>query len=116
MNCSNMALKRSQLPVLRQLCHCNKYIRNQILEQGGKPLQHCLRECALNVIKGNVPLSKSQLKKLKKHKKHLRDLSRKNTSLKKRIQIEQRGGFLASLLLPIVGSLAGAAIRGAIKR
>ena len=105
----------THLPVLRKLCRCNKKVQKQILAQGGKPLQLCLRECALNVIRGNVPLSKHQFHKLRKFQKNLHELSRKNTSQKRRLKIEQRGGFLASLLLPIVGSLAGAAIRKAVK-
>lgn len=111
-----MAIKSAQVPVLRQLCRCKKKVQKQILQQGGKPLQVCLRECALNVIKGNVPLSKKHFTQLKKHKKQLRELSKKNTSQKRRLQIEQRGGFLASLLLPIVGSIAGAVIKSAVKR
>ena len=111
-----MVIKSAHVPVLRQLCRCNTKVRKQILKQGGKPLQLCLRECALNVIKGNVPLSKTNFNRLKKHKKQLRELSKKATSQKRRLQIEQRGGFLASLLLPIVGSLAGAVIQKAVKR
>ena len=104
------------LPVLKQLCRCNKKLQKQLLLQGGKSLQLCLRECALNVIKGNVPLSKHQFQKLKKYKKNLRDLSKKRTSFKERLQIEQRGGFLPAFLLPIIGSVASALITKAIHR
>lgn len=106
----------SELTVLKKLCKCNKKTQKQLLNQGGKKLQLCLRECALNVIRGNVPLSKHQFKKLRKYRKDLRELSHKRTSLKRRLKIEQKGGFLASLLLPIVGSLASAAIAKAIKK
>ena len=105
----------THLPVLRRLCRCNNKLQREILLRGGKPLQLCLRECALNVLRGNVPLSKHQFRKLRKFKNNLRELSRKNTTQKRRLEIEQRGGFLASLLLPIVGSLAGAVIRKAVK-
>ena len=110
-----MALKK-QLPQLKKLCKCNKKLQRQILTEGGKPLQLCLRECALNVIRGNVPLSKHQFNRLKKFKRDLRDLSKKKTSAKRRLHIEQKGGFLPSLLLPIIGSIASAAISRAIKR
>lgn len=96
---------RKQLPLLKKLCKCNKKAKKQLLLEGGKSLQLCLRECALNVIRGNVPLSKHQFKKLQKFKKYLRQLSQKKTSLKRRLHIEQRGGFLSSLLLPILGSV-----------
>ena len=111
-----MGLKANHIAILKQLCKCNHKIRKEILKQGGKPLQQCLRECAVNVLRGNVPLSKRQLSSLKKHKKQLRELAKKKTSNKKRLQIEQRGGFLASLLLPIVGSIASAVISSAVKR
>ena len=110
-----MALK-TQLPVLKQLCKCNKREQRKLLRQGGKPLQLCLRECALNIVKGNVPLSKNQFKKLKRYKNSLREISKKRTSVKQRLKIEQRGGFLASLLIPIIGSIAGGLIKKAIHK
>lgn len=100
-----MAIKKGQVPILKQLCKCNNHTRKKILKTGGKPLQLCLRECAVNTLKGNVNLSKHQFNKLRRYRKNLRDLSHKKTSLKKRLQIEQKGGFLASLLIPILGSL-----------
>ena len=96
-----------QLPTLRKLYRCNKQIRKALLKSGGKKLQLCLRECAVNVLKGNVHLSQSQFKKLGKHKKKLRELSKKSTSQKKRLRIVQSGGFLPLLLAPIIGSLVG---------
>lgn len=102
--------------VLKQLTKSNKKNQRKLLRQGGKPLQHCLRECSVNILSGTVPLSKHQFKKLKRHRNSVRELSRKKTSLKKRFQIEQRGGFLASLLIPILGSIAGAAIKKAVRR
>lgn len=103
------------LPVLKKLCRCNKKLKKQLLIKGGKPLQLCLRECALNVLKGNVSLSKHQFNRLKRFKQNLRDISKKKTSLKKRLQIEQRGGFLSSLLVPIVGSIASEVLGSALK-
>ena len=111
-----MAIKTTQVPLLKQLCKCNKKLQKDLLKKGGKPLHLCLKECALNVIKGNVPLSKHQFRKIKKHKNQLREISKKNTSQKRRIKIEQRGGFIASLLIPIIGSLAGGLIKKAIHR
>ena len=102
---------RSQLNTLKKLQKCSSKERKKLLIHGGKPLQLCLRECAINVLKGNVHLSKPQFKRLKKFKKHLRDLSHKSTSHKRRLQIEQRGGFLPMLLAPIVGSLLGGLLK-----
>ena len=96
---------------LKKLRRCTAKERKAILANGGKPLQLCLRECAINVLKGNVHLSKVQFNKLKKHKQKIRDLSKKNTSLKKRLSIEQKGGFLPLLLAPIIGSVLGGLLK-----
>ena len=106
---------RAHAPLLKQLSRCNKRERRKLLVQGGKGLQVCLRECALNVLRGNVPLSKRQFQKLKRYKNDLRHLSKKSTRKTKRIQIEQRGGFLPSLLIPILGSLVGAVVKRVIR-
>jgi hypothetical protein len=102
---------KKHLHILKKLRCCRKKEQKAILTKGGKPLQLCLQECALNILKGNVPLSKAQFKKLKNHKNNLRQLSRKRTSHKTRLQIEQKGGFLPLLLAPIVGSLLGGILK-----
>jgi hypothetical protein len=107
---------QQQLSVLKKLCSSKKQGQRKLLLQGGKSLQHCLRECAINLLSGTVPLSKRQFKKLKKHRNSLRELSKKRTTHKKRIQIEQRGGFLASLLIPVVAAIASATIKKAIHK
>lgn len=112
----NMGIRKHHLSVLKKLCKCDKKVQKTLLVEGGKPLQHCLRECAVNLLSGTVPLNKQQFKKLKRHRKLVRELSKRNTSHKKRIEIEQKGGFLASLLLPIIGSIAGAAIKTTIHK
>lgn len=94
-----------QLAVLKKLRKCSAKERKALLAKGGKPLQLCLRECAINILKGNVVLTKSQLTHMRRYKTKLRDLSKKKTSQKKRLAIEQRGGFLPLLLAPILGSV-----------
>ena len=69
-------------------------------------MQRALREIAFNVLRGAVKLSKQQLKRLFKHKEEVRALAKKNTSGKRREKIIQKGGFLGSLLIPILGTLA----------
>lgn len=94
--------------LLKKLKRCKPKERKEILKKGGKPLQLCLQECAINVLNGNVPLTKTQFKRLSKYKQKLRLLGKKRTSQKKKLDIEQRGGFLSALLAPVVGSLLGA--------
>ncbi len=112
-----MAIDRAQLKLLRSLCRCKKATsRRARIERGGPALQKSLREVAHNVLKGNVRLSKGQLSKLRKHKAGVRALASKSTSLNRRKAIQQRGGFLSSLLLPVLGSLASGILGGVLRR
>ena len=107
---------QKNLSVLKQLCRCGAKKRIEILRKGGKNIKLCLSECALNILKGNVPLNKRQFSNLKKHKKKLQDLSKKSISNKKSQHIVQKGGFLPLLLSPVLGALASAAVKGIAKK
>ena len=68
--------------------------RKAILKNASKELVTCLCECALNIIKGKVPLTPGQKKKLAKHKIHLRTLSDKKVPhFKRKRLLIQKGGF-----------------------
>jgi hypothetical protein len=64
-------------------------------------------ECSLNLLKGVVPLTPCQKRRLVRYKAHLRDLANKKVSRKrKRQRLNQKGGNLRSdLLPPVVGVL-----------
>ena len=95
---------KKQEQVLRRLWRARKpQTVKDIIKTGGKELTNILCECALNVLRGNVPLKKQQKLRLTPHKKGLRELSDKKTSVKKKTNILQRGGFLSALLGPIIG-------------
>ena len=67
---------------------------------------HAIHECCVNVLKGNVPLSRPQKQRLSRYKKVIRRLGSKtrlSTSGKRRLV--QTGGFLGALLPPILGIL-----------
>ncbi|KAJ8028057.1 hypothetical protein HOLleu_30184 [Holothuria leucospilota] len=90
------------------LSKCSPRQRKAFLKHAYPELVASLCECASNVLKGNVPLSRAQKSKLSQYKKHLRDLSDNRLSNKKRKDIlVQRGGFLSLLLKPIIQSLGG---------
>lgn len=90
------------------LSKCSPKQRKAILLHADPNLVTSLCECASNVVKGNVPLSRFQKAKLSRYKKHIRDLSNKRLSHKKRKAIlVQQGGFLSLLLKPIIQSLGG---------
>jgi len=68
---------------------------------------NCIRECVLNVLKGNIKLPGCNTRKLNKHKAAPRKVAERHGSLsgKKRL-IVQRGGFLLPLLAAILRTIA----------
>lgn len=98
---------RNYLSVLRTIKHMNEKNRQRVIAKCNSDLIDCFCECALNVLKGNVPLKKAQLNKLRREKQNLRQLARKRVSLKKKRKILQKGGFLGALLPPVLALLGG---------
>ncbi len=86
-----------------------------IIKGASKDLMHCLCECAHNILQGTVPLTKAQKCRLGRHKEGLRDIAKKTTSLKRKQEILQKGGFLPALLgpllAPVIAPLAGKVIK-----
>ena len=78
-----------------------------IIKSAGKEEVNVFCECALNLLKGVVPLNSKQRQRLRKHKNVLRALVDKKTSGQKKKLILQKGGFLSALLNPILGILGG---------
>jgi hypothetical protein len=66
-------------------------IRNHFITKADRSLVDCLCECADNMLRGNVPLTKLQKGKLKRNKAVLRVLTKKSVSLKKKKTILQKG-------------------------
>ncbi|KAJ8018922.1 hypothetical protein HOLleu_42813 [Holothuria leucospilota] len=90
------------------LSKCSPRQRKAFLKHADPKLVISLCECASNIVKGIVPLYRTQKSKLSRYKKHLRDLSNKRLSNKKRKDIlVQRGGILSLILKPIIQSLGG---------
>ena len=112
-----MGLTVHQVKSLKHLARCkHAKKRTHLLREGGAPMQKTLRECAHNLLKGTVPLTPRQRKDLKKHASGIRSLAKKKTSLKSRLAVEQKGGFLLGLLGPIFASLAGGALSSILSR
>jgi hypothetical protein len=91
--------------VLKVLAKAKPNVCKAIIKGGDKDLVHCLCECAHNVLKGNVHLTKAQKAKLTRHKQDLRTVAKKQTSQKKKKQILQKGGFLPALLAPLLAPM-----------
>ena len=83
--------------------------RGVIVNNTSPDFLNALCEIALNVLRGNIPLSSTQYKLLKKKKKVIRLIADKKVKhLKKKKTITQTGGFLLPLLgaaIPFIASL-----------
>lgn len=97
---------RKHTDILRALYYLNAAQRKALLCKADPKLVKYICECALNVLQGNVPLSKGHKEHLQKHAYLLRKLADPGESFinKKKI-IVQRGGFLPALLAPLIGTI-----------
>lgn len=93
--------------ILHVLKNCNTCVRKSILKNANPELIRTLCEISLNLVNGNMKVSKNCRARLKKYKKKLRELasSKGKVSSKRKILV-QHGGFLPLLL----GSLLTGAI------
>ena len=83
----------------------NRNRRNKIIDVADKEELTAICDCIHNVLKGNVKLKNNQIMQLRKYKKHLRSLTNKRMSVKKRKDtLKQHGGFLP-LLIPAAVSI-----------
>jgi hypothetical protein len=80
--------------------------RKRFFKKCGKESVIRICECIRNLLKANIPVKSTHLKKLSRHKQTLRQLALKHTSLKTRKRLLQKGGFLGALIPAIVPALA----------
>ena len=109
-----MSLSAEDLRLLHRLQKTRAKARRKAMLETPR-LKQLLRAVAYNVLKGNVPMSASQYRKLRRFKKSVRLLSCADLTNKRRLALAQRGGFLSALLSPLLGSvvtgLAGRLLR-----
>ena len=73
--------------------------RKQLIDKATRHDINAISECSLNLLKNKIPLNKLQYRKLYKCKHDIRKLASKSNSMRKKKDIiEQRGGFLSTLL------------------
>lgn len=99
-----MASVKKHLPLLQLVQTAKPKLRKTILLNCGLDLIKTIDECIYNTLCGNIRLTESEKKSLKKFKSVLRKVLKAKGGLnKKREIISQSGGsFLPTLLLPIV--------------
>lgn len=93
--------------LLRALAKMSPKRRKVFLKAADKELIQSICECALNTLKGNVPLQYGQKRSLTRYKRILRKLVKSKCSWKskKKFLIQKGSGFLPALLVPIIGSI-----------
>ena len=97
---------KKNLPLLKWLSEAKPKASKAVLKAVDKDVMNTISECCVNVLRGNVPLSQQQKRKLFKHRQALRLLAgRKKVSDKRKRALVQGGGFLGALLGPIIGVL-----------
>ena len=96
---------RKYLARLKLLKEASSKVRKKILKNCDNNLLCCLCECAKNLLKGNVPLTEAQKKKLHRYKKKLRYLVSKKTRKAAKKRLIQTGGFIGALLTPVLSFL-----------
>lgn len=91
-------IKRN-LPLLKRLVTGSFPPEKNRFTRGLDDLIKSIVEIAINTLRGNIPLTKAQLKRLKKEKVVIKKLCNKKQPLKKkRKTVNQKGGFIGSLL------------------
>ena len=88
---------------LTLLGKCKNTMRKAILKESDKDLVAAVCDCVLNISNGVIPLNANVKSKLRRHKLKLRNLTKKNLSIKKKRRLLiQHGGSILPILLPIV--------------
>ena len=100
---------KEHIPLLRLLAHSTPSQRRELLRRAAPGLIHCLCECALNILKGNIKLTTREKTFLKKYKTKLRHLTNRKVPLaRKKKVLTQRGGganFLPTILKAVLSLL-----------
>lgn len=98
---------RKNLPLLRFLSECNKAQRSLLLKNLTRSEVTTICECVDNVLRGNVPIDQKTIRILKLKRKNFALIRDKKLPLRERKDlIIQTGGFLPTLLLPIISTAA----------
>ena len=76
--------------------------RREYVLKAERAFVDCISKCSKNIILGHVTLKPRQMRALRRRRQDLRSVASKRTSLKRKKQIIQKGGFLSALIPPVV--------------
>ena len=103
---------KSNFHELHVLKNAKPKLRKAILTNCNRELINTISECVLNVLKGNLKLTDSQKRKLRKFRRQLRSITGRRVALAtKKELINQLGGFLVPLLSAILPTVANLIFR-----
>jgi hypothetical protein len=90
---------------LKFLSECDRHTSNSIIKTAKPDLLCCIADICYNILRGKVKLSPIAKKRLAKYKKHIRKIADKKTTANTRRSLIQKGGFLGSILAPLIGTI-----------
>jgi len=92
---------------LKALHCCSKSEKEHLLKAAKPEAVNAICDCIHNVIRGNVPLTVNEKKKLQSKKSVLRKLASGSVKApqRKKILVQHGSGFLNSILGPVLGAL-----------
>ena len=101
-----MMFTKRQAAILHTLQQTRPRERNSIIGTVDSDIIRLLSEMCFNLLRGNVRLNATQVKRLKRHKRTIRTLANRTLSIKEKRRKLQLGGFLP-LVLPVISAALG---------
>ncbi len=87
---------------LEMLSKSNPKYRKSLLSGAPPEIMKLLSECALNILRGTITLTKEEKTNLRKHRTGLRQMATNKVSNKQKKKIVQKGGMIKAMLKPIL--------------
>lgn len=111
---SSTGLDKKTANILQTLHYLSKEQRAALLKTADRKLVKAICECALNILSGNIKISRALKNKLTKHKNILRRMvCKKNRSwkAKKRLIVQKGQGVVPLILSSLIPTLISALIK-----
>lgn len=99
-----MSCLKKDRPLLEAIIHATPKERKALLKVCDTSRIRTVCECAYNLLRGNVPISKRRKQQLMKYKSTLRRIVKRGEGWpkKRKFLVQQGGGFVIPLLLSTV--------------
>jgi hypothetical protein len=99
---------RGSLPYLQVMVKSKHKLRKLLIDNVPPNVITAICECSLNLLKGVIPLTPRQKRRLARYKTHRRSLANKKVTRKqKKKHHNKKGGNSLTALLPLVLSVLG---------